>query len=142
MRLAILAGELNHLNIMVGDIGNAYLESCTNEKVVFTAGPKFKELEGYTLVIVQALYGFGRQTHCHRRKLRRRRGPDRGRKCGVASRERSRRDHRAYCLDRIRWRRWRKDRVSTGQCLRGGGEGIKLGDAIFWMHRQARAFIK
>ena len=57
MRLAILAGELNHLNIMVGDIGNAYLESYTNEKVVFTAGPKFKELEGHTLVIVKTLYG-------------------------------------------------------------------------------------
>ena len=57
MRLAILAGELNHLNIMVGNIGNAYLESYTNEKVVFTAGPEFKELEGHTLVIVKALYG-------------------------------------------------------------------------------------
>ena len=57
MRLVILAGELNHLNIMVGDIGNAYLKSYTNEKVVFTAGPKFKELEGHTLVIVKTLYG-------------------------------------------------------------------------------------
>ena len=53
MRLEILAGELNHLNIMVGNIGNAYLESYMNEKVVFTAGPKFKELEGHTLVIVK-----------------------------------------------------------------------------------------
>ena len=44
MRLAILAGELNGLKLMVGDIGNAYLESFTNEKVVFTAGPEFKEL--------------------------------------------------------------------------------------------------
>ena len=57
MRLAILAGELNGLKIMVGDIGNAYLESFTNEKVVFTAGPEFKELEGHNLVIVKALYG-------------------------------------------------------------------------------------
>ena len=56
MRLEILAGELNHLNIMVGDIGNTYLESYTNEKVVFTAGPEFKELEGHTLAIVKALY--------------------------------------------------------------------------------------
>ena len=57
MRLAILAGELNYLNIMVGNIGNTYLESFTNEKVVFTAGPKFKELEGHTLVIIKTLYG-------------------------------------------------------------------------------------
>ena len=42
---------------MVGNIGNAYLESFMNEKVVFTAGPEFKDLEGHTLVIVKALYG-------------------------------------------------------------------------------------
>ena len=53
MRLAILAGELNHHNIKVSDIGNMYLESYINEKVVFTAGPKFKELESHTLVIVK-----------------------------------------------------------------------------------------
>ena len=45
---------------MVSDIGNAYLESYTNEKVVFIAGPEFKELESYTLVIVKALYGLRR----------------------------------------------------------------------------------
>ena len=42
---------------MVGNIGNTYLESYMNEKVVFTAGPEFKELEDHTLVIVKALYG-------------------------------------------------------------------------------------
>ena len=41
LRLALLIGELNKLNIMVGDIGNAYLESYTREKVVLTAGPEF-----------------------------------------------------------------------------------------------------
>ena len=34
MRLALLAGELNNLKLMVGDIGNAYLESFMREKVV------------------------------------------------------------------------------------------------------------
>ena len=57
MRLAILAGELNGLNIMVGDIGNAYLESYTKEKVCFTTGPEFGDLAGHTFVIVKALYG-------------------------------------------------------------------------------------
>ena len=57
MRLAILAGEFNHLNIMVSNIGNAYLESYTNEKVVFTAGPEFKVLECHTLLIFKTLYG-------------------------------------------------------------------------------------
>ena len=42
---------------MVGNIGNAYLESYMNEKVVFTAGHKFKELDSHTLMIVKALYG-------------------------------------------------------------------------------------
>ena len=41
MRLAILAEDLNGLNIMTGDIGNAYLESYTKEKVCSTAGPEF-----------------------------------------------------------------------------------------------------
>ena len=34
LRLALLIGELNKLDIMVGDIGNAYLESYTREKLV------------------------------------------------------------------------------------------------------------
>ena len=39
MRLSILAGELNGLKIMVGDIGNVYLESFTNKKVVLLQDP-------------------------------------------------------------------------------------------------------
>ena len=57
MRLAMLVGTLNGLECMVGDIGNAYLESYTNEKVYFIAGPEFGPLEGHTMVIVKALYG-------------------------------------------------------------------------------------
>ena len=57
MRLALLIGELNGLNTMVGDIGNAYLEAYTKEKVYFIAGKEFGPLEGHTLVIVKALYG-------------------------------------------------------------------------------------
>ena len=41
MRLALLIGELNGLKPMVGDIGNAYLEAYTKEKVCFRAGPEF-----------------------------------------------------------------------------------------------------
>ena len=57
MRLALLAGKLNNLKLMVGILGNAYLESFTREKVIFTAGPKFGDLQDHTLVIVKALYG-------------------------------------------------------------------------------------
>ena len=57
MRIAILAAELNGLEIMCGDISSAYLESYCREKVHFIAGPAFEELEGHLLVIVKALYG-------------------------------------------------------------------------------------
>ena len=39
------------------DIGNAYLESYTAEKLYIIAGPEFKEREGHILIIVRALYG-------------------------------------------------------------------------------------
>ena len=42
---------------MQGNIGNAYLESYTHEKVCFVSSPEFGPLAGHTLVIVKALYG-------------------------------------------------------------------------------------
>jgi hypothetical protein len=39
------------------DIGNAYLEAKTKEKVFIVAGPEFAELEGHVLIINKALYG-------------------------------------------------------------------------------------
>ena len=56
LRLALLIGELNGLTPMVGDIGNAYLEAETKEKVYFVAPKAFGPLHGHTLVIVKALY--------------------------------------------------------------------------------------
>ena len=52
-----MAGELNSLQPMCGDIGNAYLEAYTKEKVYIVAGPEFEELEGHVMKIVKALYG-------------------------------------------------------------------------------------
>jgi hypothetical protein len=49
--------ELNKLELWVTDIGNAYLESYTKEKVAFIAGPEFGEHEGHTFIIIKALYG-------------------------------------------------------------------------------------
>ena len=57
MRIALTVAEMNKLKVMVGDIGNAYLEAYTKEKVYIIAGPDFGELEGHTLVINKALYG-------------------------------------------------------------------------------------
>ena len=42
---------------MVGDIGNAYLESFTKELVCIIAGPEFGDLQGHTLKLNKALYG-------------------------------------------------------------------------------------
>jgi hypothetical protein len=39
------------------DIGNAYLEANTTEKVCIKAGPEFGELQGNLLIIDKALYG-------------------------------------------------------------------------------------
>ena len=38
-------------------LGNAYLETFTDEKLYIVAGPEFQELEGYILIFLKALYG-------------------------------------------------------------------------------------
>ena len=57
LRLVIFLGKLNNLDIWGADIGNAYLEAFTDEKLYIVAGPEFKELEGYILIFLKALYG-------------------------------------------------------------------------------------
>lgn len=57
VRTVVFLAELNKMDLWATDIGNAYLESYTKEKVAFTAGPEFGEYEGHTFVIVKALYG-------------------------------------------------------------------------------------
>ena len=57
LRIIVFLAELNGLNLMQGDIGNAYLESYTQEKVYFVAGPKFRQKSGHTFIIEKALYG-------------------------------------------------------------------------------------
>ena len=56
-RLVIFLGKLNNLDIWGADIGNAYLEAFTDEKLYIVAGPDFQELEGYILIFLKALYG-------------------------------------------------------------------------------------
>jgi hypothetical protein len=57
IRLLTMIGELNRMEIWATDIGNAYLESYTKEKVYIVAGPEFGAREGHTLIISRALYG-------------------------------------------------------------------------------------
>ncbi|CAJ1931198.1 unnamed protein product [Cylindrotheca closterium] len=53
----IFLAELNGLDLWATDIGNAYLEAYTKEKVAIVAGPEFGELQGHTLIVSRALYG-------------------------------------------------------------------------------------
>ena len=49
--------ELNKLLLWGGDVGNAYLETLTKEKLYIIAGPEFEELQGHILIIHKALNG-------------------------------------------------------------------------------------
>ena len=59
LRIVLLAAELNGLDVQAADVGNAYLEALTNEKIYFIAGKEFSPfgLEGHSLVLYKALYG-------------------------------------------------------------------------------------
>ena len=55
--MVVFLSQLNKLEIWGADVGNAYLEAYTDEKLCIMAGPEFKELQGHLLIMVKALYG-------------------------------------------------------------------------------------
>ena len=55
--ILIFLSKFNDLDTWATDIGNAYLEALTKEKVYIVAGPEFGERQGHILVIYKALYG-------------------------------------------------------------------------------------
>ena len=57
IRLVAFLAELNRLELWGADVGNAYLEARTKEKVYIIGGPEFGALEGHTLLVYKALYG-------------------------------------------------------------------------------------
>ena len=57
LRMVVFLSQLNNLEIWGADVGNAYLEAYTDEKLSIMAGPEFKELQGHLLIMVKALYG-------------------------------------------------------------------------------------
>ena len=58
IKVGFLLGDANGLLVCAGDIGSAYLNGKTREKVYIIAGPEFgPELSGRILVIVKSLYG-------------------------------------------------------------------------------------
>ena len=57
VRIAFLIAALNQLQVLAGDIQNAYLNAPTTEKLYFVAGPEWGADEGRLVIIVRALYG-------------------------------------------------------------------------------------
>ena len=47
LRLTIFLAKLNYMKVWAADIGNAYLEATTKEKLYIVAGPEFEELQGH-----------------------------------------------------------------------------------------------
>ena len=57
VRLCLLYAALNELDVLAGDIENAYLTAPCREKVWTRGGKEFGSLEGQVFIIVKALYG-------------------------------------------------------------------------------------
>ena len=57
VRICLTLAALNDLELLSGDIENAYLSAPCREKVWLRAGPEFGELEGRILIVQKALYG-------------------------------------------------------------------------------------
>ncbi len=69
IRIITFLAELNDLELWNTDIGNAYLESYTKEKVCFVAGPEFGKYEGHTMIILKAQYGLKTSGKCWHDKM-------------------------------------------------------------------------
>ena len=57
LRLAMFLAELNNLQLWRVDVGNAYLQALTKEKLYIVGDPEFEECQGHELVMHKALYG-------------------------------------------------------------------------------------
>ena len=69
IRLVTFLAELNDMELWATDVGNAYLESYTKEKICFIAGPEFGPLEGHTMQIIKAQYGLKSSGKCWHDRL-------------------------------------------------------------------------
>ena len=66
LQILLFLAELNGLEVWGTDIGNAYLEALTSERVCICTGPEFGALTDHLLLIHKALYGLcssGMQWH-------------------------------------------------------------------------------
>ena len=68
IRLLHVIAHRDGLRILVGDVGNAFINAKTLEKVYTRAGPEFGDREGCILILCKALYGLktsGAQWHAY-----------------------------------------------------------------------------
>ena len=56
VRLAFLITELNELDVMTCNVGNAYLIASCREKIWFVDGPEHGEKMGKVMVVIWTLY--------------------------------------------------------------------------------------
>ena len=57
LRMVVFLSQLNDLEIWGADVGNAYLEAYTDQKLCIIAGPEFKEFQGHLLIMIKTLHG-------------------------------------------------------------------------------------
>ena len=57
LRMVVFLSQLNGFEIWGADVGNAYLEAYTDQKLCIIAGPEFMELQGHLLIMIKALHG-------------------------------------------------------------------------------------
>ena len=69
IRTCIFLSNLNGLELCAADVGNAYLEAETKEKLFVIAGPEFGAQNGHTLIVHKALYGLRTSGACWAERL-------------------------------------------------------------------------
>jgi hypothetical protein len=79
VKITLALAALNDLNVMMGNIENAYLTDTITEKVCTLLGPEFGEDAGKRALIVRSLYGL--------------------KSAGAALR-----NHLASCMDHLGWK--------------------------------------
>jgi hypothetical protein len=65
IRLLNVIAKQKNLQVLAGDVGNAYINAETKEKVYVICGPEFgPELAGRIAIIRKALYGLKSSGNC------------------------------------------------------------------------------
>ena len=57
LRMVVFLSQLNDFEIWGADVGNAYLEAYTDQKLCIIVGPEFKESQGHLLIMIKTLHG-------------------------------------------------------------------------------------